>query len=422
MKTGRFIGTIILTILLTVSLTGFTAAKTKVELTVLRPGTPEKVRAFLEPAIKEFEEANPDIKVNIQYSDWNEYLTRIATWMAAGKAPDVFLANDHTMPYYAEQGALLPLDGLLDERLESEIPPSLWEAGVWRGKTYLVPASVGAITMYWRKDLFAEAGLPSDSPPKSIEEFLDYAQKLTREGYYGYGLPMASWDVGWEQQVSLFYHGFTDEAWFDKQAKPLLYNEKAREAFQFVVDLANKYKCIYPNPFEYGENEMLPIFRDKKVAMICGGPWFYPFLIENFDFSSSEACEIGISITPRNGAKGSIMGADGWVISANTKHPREAAKLLNFLVNEKNQYNHGIVYGLAPTQKCLFDKGEYQKWYWKPQIEAVETAFTRAHTPFTQEFYIEAFNLTQLALIGKMPVDAAFNEIVKIANKLAEKY
>lgn len=410
----------VLAVALVVTAVGVASAK--IQLTVLRPGTPEKVAAFLEPAIQEFEKANPDIEVNIQYAGWNEYLTRLATWIAAGEAPDVFLTNDHTMPYYAEQGALLPLDDLLNEELKTQIPASLWSAAVWKGKTYLVPASVGAIMLFWHKDLFADAGLDPNQPPANMDEFLTYAQKTTKNDYFGYGLTMGTWDTGWEEEVSLFYHGFTDKPWFDEKGKPLFDTKEARKAFEFVVDLANKYKVIYPNPFEYTRGEMRPVFRDKKVAMHSDGPWFYPMLAENFDFSSKEASEVGIAPMPRNGTNGSIMGADGWVIFSKTKHPKEAVKLLNFLVNEENQYNHGVLYGVAPTQKRLFEKGDYQKWYWQPQVEAVKTAFPRAHTPFTKEFYIEAFKYTQLAITGQMPVKVAFDKIVNTANELASQY
>lgn len=417
---NRWLG-VVLAIVLVLGLT--ISAEAKVQLTVLRPGTRDKVQEFLEPAIAEFEQLNPDVEVRIQYSDWNEYLTRLQTWMAAGSAPDVFLANDHTMPYYADLGLLMPLDEYLDPELFEQIPPSLWEAGRWQGRTYLVPASVGAIMLMWHKDLFAEAGLDPNAPPANVEEFVDTAIKTTRApDYYGFGMTMGVWDAGWEEEVSLFYHAMTQQPWFDEDLTPLMDTDEAREAFQLVIDLANKYEAIHPNPMEFDRGDMRPVFRDKRVAMHTDGPWIYPMLAESFDLSSEAASEIGIGLVPSNGPRTSIMGADGWVVYSGTRHPEEAAELLNFLVSEEQQYRHGILYGVAPTQERLVGKGEYGTWYWRVQADAVKAAFPRAHTPFTQEFYIDAFELTQLALSGQMPASEAWDRIVDRANELAAQW
>lgn len=87
---------------------------------------------------------------------------------------------------FAEKGVLKPLDTVMD--LASLDPADFhtagWEAAHWGGRAYGVPAQTTPELLFYRRDLFAEAGL---RPPATTDELLLAAQTLhdPARGRYG---------------------------------------------------------------------------------------------------------------------------------------------------------------------------------------------------------------------------------------------
>lgn len=61
----------------------------KTKITVVRPGDQDKVAAFLEPAVEQFMEDNPDIEVEIKYESWAGWIQTYPTYFEADTQPDV---------------------------------------------------------------------------------------------------------------------------------------------------------------------------------------------------------------------------------------------------------------------------------------------------------------------------------------------
>lgn len=87
---------------------------------------------------------------------------------------------------FAESGVLLPLDEVMDiARLDpADFHPAGWQAAHWGGRAYGVPAQTTPELLFYRRDLFAEAGL---LPPTRTDELLDAAREFhtPRKGRYG---------------------------------------------------------------------------------------------------------------------------------------------------------------------------------------------------------------------------------------------
>ncbi len=87
---------------------------------------------------------------------------------------------------FAEKGVLLPLDRVMDlERLDpADFHTAGWKGGHWGGRAYGVPAQTTPELLFYRRDLFAEAGL---QPPATTDALLHAARTLhdPRRGRYG---------------------------------------------------------------------------------------------------------------------------------------------------------------------------------------------------------------------------------------------
>jgi len=111
--------------------------------------------------------------------------------MAGGTAPDVFYVNFRKLHSYVEQNFLYPLDEYIakDPSVLERIHPTIREVLNVNGKIYCIPWYQCVMALYYRKDLYKEAGLDPNKPPRDWDEFYEYCKRLTipEKGQYGFG-------------------------------------------------------------------------------------------------------------------------------------------------------------------------------------------------------------------------------------------
>lgn len=127
--------------------------------------------------------------------------------IAGGISPDIIYVNFRKSNSYIMQGFLHPLDEYIATMPENElgeivipsVKPVVYREGEGKEKHWwALPFDPVVVALFYRKDLFHEAGLDPDRPPRDWNEMLEYARRITNpeKGIYGAGLasgPEASW-------------------------------------------------------------------------------------------------------------------------------------------------------------------------------------------------------------------------------------
>ncbi|CAL9389415.1 Diacetylchitobiose binding protein DasA [Streptomyces sp. enrichment culture] len=139
--------------------------------------------------IADFEKANPDIDVEYVGIASTEYQSKVDTAIQGGGLPDVGGVGTAMLAGFAAQGVLEPLDyrvtgSSLNGRLNEDMLESMKAAGGGDGKLYSVPTSANNGVLYYRTDLFEEAGLDA---PTTWDNFFEAARKLTDKGRNQFG-------------------------------------------------------------------------------------------------------------------------------------------------------------------------------------------------------------------------------------------
>ncbi len=147
---------------------------------------------------------HPNIKlelvsgITLQGSAWESGLLMA---MAGGVGPDVIYVCFRTLYSYVDQGFLLPLDDFIarDPSVMKKLHPNVVSALRQEGHVYTVPYAQYVQALYYRKDLFRDAGLDPNRPPRDWNEFYEYAKKLTKPeiGQYGFTFGQGSQDRGY---------------------------------------------------------------------------------------------------------------------------------------------------------------------------------------------------------------------------------
>ena len=133
---------------------------------------------ILKPILKEFENENPDIKVDFMHIPQN-YFQKIHLLFASNTAPDVIFINNHYLPMYANAGLLEPLQA--DKNFYKKSLESL----SWGNTLYAIPRDISNLVIFYNKDIFDKNNVPYPKGGWTFNEFLQISQRLTGDGIFG---------------------------------------------------------------------------------------------------------------------------------------------------------------------------------------------------------------------------------------------
>lgn len=297
-------------------------------------------------AIEEFEELNPNIKVNLDYGEFSNYETRWNIKMKAGIEPDIMQVNYAWMKNMAkESDAFYPIDKLADTVDLSTYSEDSLSYGTVNGTLYALPIALNAKSFVYDKEVFKQYGLDI---PKTWDDIFAAAEVLSKDGIYALDLEQSTaWFViesYWEQ---------TTGKEFATDGKLNLTQEDIEIMLDFYISLI-EHK-VTPDPSKHDANH----FSDgtyagsvlwvtdtaRYEAMLPDG---HTFVVGNYPVLSG-ATRTGKYIKP----------ATMYAVSKNTKHPKEAAQLLDFLVNSEQMAMHQQVEKGVPVssrQKSKLEK------------------------------------------------------------------
>ena len=138
---------------------GSSSGKTEISYAIWDSGQEPGLRKIAD----EFEKKNPDIKINIQVSDWDSYWTMLEAGATGGSLPDTFWMHSNEIYRYGSNEMLLPLDEYLAKSEDAKLanfPDGLNEIYNINGKQYAIPKDFDTIGLWYNKKLFDEAGIP----------------------------------------------------------------------------------------------------------------------------------------------------------------------------------------------------------------------------------------------------------------------
>ena len=267
---------------------------------------------ILKPILSDFENENPDIKVDFMHIPQN-YFQKIHLLFASNTAPDVIFINNQYLPVYANAGLLEELHA------SNGFYPKSLEALSLNGKLYAIPRDVSNLVIYYNKNIFDKKHIPYPSANWTFDDFLKTAQKLTDQNTFG---------ISFEEDP-LFYLPYlmSNGGGFlpDQINKP-----ESQNALNFYADLRNKYH-VAPLKSESASATMAQLFLQERLGMYLSGRWMVPKFREEAKF------DWDIAQFPK-GTKGSIvpLDASGWAVSKSSNHKQEALKLVNFLSSKES--------------------------------------------------------------------------------------
>lgn len=258
---------------------------------------------------------------------------------AGGNPPDVAGLWSYNVNVYADKGAIIPLDRYLANAgiAEDQYIPVFWGICKYRGKVWALPSTPASTALHWNKELFREAGLDPNRPPRTIEELDAYSEKLTKRDASGKIIQMGFMpsEPGWWNWSWGYFFGGT--LWDGKSKITTNCPENIR-AYKWVASYAKRYGAQQLQLFRSGfGNFSSPqnAFLSGKVAMEIQGVWMHNFIEKYAPNLKWGAAPFPHPADRPDLANTSITESDVLVIPTGSKHPNEAFEFIKFVNSQR---------------------------------------------------------------------------------------
>ncbi|GHH70645.1 extracellular solute-binding protein [Promicromonospora soli] len=173
-------------------------------LDLLVPSYSDATQGLWEDVIAGFEEANPDVKVNLQVESWDNLESVIATKIQGGDAPDIY--NGGPFAGFADDELLYPVEDVTSDETYADFQPTFLGNAQVGDTAYGLPWIASARALFVNDALLEEAGA---EVPATWDELLESAKQVSElgGGVAGYGMPLGSEEAQAEAAVWLWGGG-----------------------------------------------------------------------------------------------------------------------------------------------------------------------------------------------------------------------
>ena len=393
----------------------------KVQLRFVVMDYDEKMRPDTQALVDEFNASQNEIEVKLDVYSWNDGHDTLVTQISGGQAPDLANGNSQWVGEWVGINEVQPLDDLLSKEFLANFVPSGLQAFTIDGKLMAMPYFLDPRALYYRKDLFEKAGL---KPPETWDDVIAAAQKLNNPpdtNAFGMAFSRKSDDMDYWWYAWLGANGAdgNTKLW-DENGKSRFNTPEGIAATQFLVDLAQKYKAVNPDYTTASRDaDLQTLFYNSKLAMLETGSW-YPTLLKN------NAPQLQVGIAPIPVAKAGMKPVtafwpDAVMMFKQTKHPKEAAKFLEWIYSKDNRLLFAKQRGVIPERIDVGKDPAYavsdtEKFF----VDQLATAKNAYETPFPAtlyKVYTQAETLVGKAVAGEITAAEAMKQAAEFADK-----
>ncbi|MBP5972899.1 ABC transporter substrate-binding protein [Brasilonema sp. CT11] len=318
--------------------------------------------------VKDFEEKNPGIRINIVEGPNSTNLLEdlYTSAFILGDSPyDLINMDVIWTPKFAAAGWLLDLSDRLTKTELAAFSPKDVEGGRYEGKLYRIPVRSDAGVFYYREDLLKQAGF---KPPETFADIVKISKSLKEQ-------QKVNWGYLWqgrqyEGSAAMFVEVLQGFGGFWVKPDTLevgLDKPETVKAIAFLKDTIQE-GISPPGVTTYIEEDTRRIFQSGQAAFLRSWPYVWP--LANAQDSPLKG-KIGIKpmvATPGNSG-GGCLGGWGLGIAKLSKHPKEAWKAIQFFTSEEAQRQFILKAGFVPSRRSLFiDPQIVSKYPYYPEL------------------------------------------------------
>ena len=352
--------------------------------------------------IAEWESKNEGWKVKPEVVGWEQCQDKATTLAVAGTPVAMAYVGSRTLKEFAQNELIVPVPMTDDEK--ASYYPNIVDTVTFDNTQWGVPIAFSTKALYWNKDLFKQAGLDPETPPKTWAEEIEFAKQIKEKtGIAGYGLPAKTFDNTMHQFMHWVYTN----------------NGKVIDGDQIVIDspevlaALQAYKDITPYSVEgataYEQNEIRAIFLDGKVGMIQAGSGA-AYRLKDTQINWGVA---PLPLGPSAKGEGTLLITDSLAIFSGSGVEEKAIEFAKYITSTDIQHEYELQggAGLTPLRPgAVVDQFVANEPFWKPFIDGI--AYGGPEPLFTdyKGFQNVMIEMVQSVVTGKAEPEAALKK------------
>jgi len=400
----------------------------KVELSYWSIGNFPGYDPFWEEIAKRFDAKRTDVDLSLKLTliPYSGYEARYQSAFAAGAGPDIFWDMTHQTAGKLEVSEKMPLD--IAKKLDGIMGGPGAVVGMYAGNRYGVPVEGGYFQMMFiNVPMYKEAGLDPDKPPKTYDELLVHAKKLTK--YDGTGRITRS---GFAVRYDGHPFGIADKTvpfidawgaklldWDAKKASGHINSPEALAAMTYYRDLVIAHKVAslqMGEPMESFGRELSAIMFRESFAVA----WLKKF---------NPKLQFKVYPLPTQARASGYAGNFPWSIQVNKNAPETNRKwaweLMRFYVDNRDiRKEHAIKANIIPPFVDILEEPEFKAHQAYEAFVAMSKgrAATNYHIPPAQELLKEFGDSTLDIIYGRAEVKPALDRAAGAMDAILARY
>ncbi|WP_160299975.1 ABC transporter substrate-binding protein [Devosia geojensis] len=325
--------------------TGAATPNTEISGTISVWTWPNNDRTFA-ALMPTFNAAYPNITVNVQgFPNANDaYLNNLQRALLSGSGPDVAMIEIAQLALLRERPQWVDLAQApynAGEFIEDFAPFTVSNVTLPDGKIVALPKHTGPGGMFYRRDIFEEAGLPTD--PAEVAELLSDWDAFIEEGKK-LVVPNERWLIGNGEEILRAMIAQTGISYFDAEGNLQFDQPVFREALERVRE-AGEAGLI--SPFTAWSPEWQGAFQRGQLATVLYGNWFGGLLKRAY--ATDQSGQWAVAAAPGTEGNRSFNSGGDYIGILETSQNKEAAwAFVHWLVTNdeslKQQYQNDDLY------------------------------------------------------------------------------
>jgi multiple sugar transport system substrate-binding protein len=280
---------------------------------------------LLPDLVKDFEAANPGVKVNVTAIPWDSAHDKFTTAITAGTTPDAAMVGSTWMGEFAGMDALDPVPPSIDT---SGFFPGAMKTNEVDGTSYGVPWYVETRLIFYRTDLAKKAGF--ETPPTDWDGLKSMAKAMQDKAGAKFGMGFQAGGPGSWQSIMPF--AWSNDANLTKDdGKQYNFDDpKILEAVKYYQSYFNDGISDKAAP---NTPTTEPDFKSGRVPMFISGPWMMG-AVEKVGVKKDQ---YDVMQVPAKTKSSSFVGGSNFAVFKSSKNRDSAWKLVQWLSDPKTQ-------------------------------------------------------------------------------------
>jgi len=311
-------------------------------------------------------ETKYNVKVDAVALDYDTMQQKIFAAAAGKNIADILFIDDSWAPGFLKEEMLEPVaDAKAKAWLEAVSPEIRTLSDYGKGRMWgYVQYGIDVYGLTWNKDQFREVGLDPEKPPKTWDEFRDYAKKLTKRDAQGnitrvgYAIRHAGQPHGIVHKHFWAIYGggakLVDDHYALRGGKTMINTPGGKAALQLILDMLDVDKSTSLN------------FPDPRAAFLKGIAAMQ--ISETVSIRARQPKEapdlkwgMALPPVPKAGDK-PATNLGGWLYTVPklSKNKADAWKLIEWLNSPEKDYDLCKKYNASPRYKVNWDKEPFK--------------------------------------------------------------